>query len=315
MRILITGATGFIGGHLADHLRSVGLNQIFGIGRPVTSPIDFPFEHHSAELTDTSRVSRILQKVRPDWLFHLAGFANTARSYQQPAQCWADNLDGTRSLYDAVAESGIRPRILFVSTGLIYGDPPPDGSPFDECAELRPGSPYAASKAAADLLSYQQTRSPGLDIVRVRLFNQVGPRQSPDFAIANFAAQIAEVEAGKKKTIETGDLSAERDLTDIRDVVVAFRLLMEKGVPGEAYNAGSGRTRRIRDVLNRFIALANIAVEVREKPDPNRKADAAVTRVNAGKIAAATGWRPTLDFDETLRDILDWWRIKVRESV
>ncbi len=312
MRILITGATGFVGGHLVDHLRAVGGHNLFGLGRLGSESRVPGVEHHAAELADTPRLEEILRAIRPDWLIHLAGYANTGRSFREPGPCWADNLDGTRSLYSAIESSGSRPRILFVSTGLIYGDPLPGAPPFDERAELRPGSPYAASKAAADLLSYQQSRHPGLDIVRVRLFNQIGPRQSPDYAVANFARQIAAVEAGQLDRIETGDLSAERDLTDIRDIVVAFRMLLERGIAGEAYNAGRGRTWSMRDVLHRLVALANVRVDVVEKPDPNRKADAAVTRVDARKLVEATGWRPRFELDDTLRDILDWWRAEAR---
>jgi GDP-4-dehydro-6-deoxy-D-mannose reductase len=308
MRILITGATGFLGGHLVEHLLAVGGHELFGLGRPGSEARTPGVAHHAAELADTPRLESLLHDIRPEWLFHLAGYAHTGHSFREPNVCWADNLGGTRSLYAAIAASGLRPRVLFVSTGLIYGDPVPGALPFDERAELRPGSPYAASKAAADLLSYQQTRHPGLDIVRVRLFNQVGPRQSPDYAVANFARQIAAVEAGTLARIETGDLSAERDLTDVRDVVVAFRLLMEKGVTGEAYNAGRGQTWRMRDVLDRLVALANVRVEVVEKPDPHRKADAAVTRVDARKIVETTGWRPRHELDGTLLDILNWWR-------
>ncbi len=312
MRILITGATGFVGGHLVEHLRAVGGHELFGLSRPGSESRVPGVAHHAAELADTPRLETILRDVRPEWLVHLAGYANTGRSFREPGPCWADNLDGTRSLYAAIESSGLRPRILFVSTGLIYGDPLPGGPAFDERAELRPGSPYAASKAAADLLSYQQSRSPGLDIVRVRLFNQIGPRQSPDYAVANFARQIAEVEIGRRGRIETGDLSAERDLTDIRDVVVAFRLLLERGQKGEAYNAGRGRTWCMRDVLDRLVALAKVQVEIVETPDPNRRADAAVTRVDARKLVEATGWRPRHELDDTLRDILDWWRAEVR---
>src|SRR5439155_26912686 len=152
-----------------------------------------------------------------------AGYANTGGSFRDPDRAWSENLTATRTLYDAVSRSGLRPRILFVSTGLIYGEPDrPDGA-CDERTTLKPASPYAASKAAADIVSYQYTRSHGLDIVRVRLFNQIGPRQPADYAVANFARQIAAAEAGRQEpVIETGDLSARRDITDVRDMVASF---------------------------------------------------------------------------------------------
>src|SRR5262249_20669890 len=181
-----------------------------------------------------------------------------------------------RNFYDAVARSGLRPRVLFISSGLIYGEPDPPGDTCDERTTLKPASPYAASKAAADVLSYQYTRSPGLDIVRVRLFNQIGPRQSADFAVPNFARQIAAAEAGKQSpVVETGDLSARRDTTDVRDIVASFPLLLEKGAPGEAYNAARGESYRVQELLDRLVAQARVPIRVNQKVEPGRKADTA----------------------------------------
>jgi GDP-4-dehydro-6-deoxy-D-mannose reductase len=235
MRILITGITGFVGGHLTEALRAEGGHTVTGLSRqanwsPTWAHLDGAAELHAGDLLDGPAVERLVRDLRPEWVFHLAGYANPGRSFREPDQCWADNLAATRSLYDAIARSGVRPRILFVSTGLVYGDPDGPEQAFDESAALKPASPYAASKAAADLLSYQYTRSPGLDIVRARLFNQIGPRQPTDYAVPNFARQIAAAEAGKQPpVVETGDLSSQRDLTDVRDMAAALRLLIERG--------------------------------------------------------------------------------------
>jgi GDP-4-dehydro-6-deoxy-D-mannose reductase len=314
MNVLITGITGFVGGHLVEALRAEGGHVLVGVSRAAAWPV--PLAHldgaanlHAVELTDGGRVETILRTVRPDWVFHLAGYANTGRSFREPDQCWADNLAGTRALYDAIHRSGVRPRVLFVSTGLIYGDPDGPNRECDEQAELRPASPYAASKAAADLLSYQYTRSPGLDVVRIRLFNQIGPRQSSDYATANWARQIAAAETGRQPpVIETGDLSSGRDLTDVRDVIAAFRLLIVTGKTGEAYNAGRGRTWRMQTVLDRLVKLARVPVEIRSQAEPGRKVDTAVTRADARKLRAATGWEPRYELDQSLADILEYWR-------
>lgn len=299
MRILITGITGFVGGHLVEAL--AGSHAIAGISRKPNPDL------LTGELTDTARVEEIVRSFQPEWLIHLAGYANTGGSFKETEACWRDNLTATRSLYDAIASTEIRPRILFVSTGLIYGDPDEPGQPCDERTTLKPASPYAASKAAADLLSYQYTRNPGLDIVRIRLFNQIGPRQSPDYAVGNFARQIAAIEAGKQSPrIETGDLSAQRDITDVRDTVVAFPLLLEKGIKGEAYNAGRGETYSMQDILDRLLALSKVKVEVIQKVD--RKADTAITRADPRKLSHTTGWEPKIPLDQTLLDILNHWR-------
>jgi GDP-4-dehydro-6-deoxy-D-mannose reductase len=309
MRILITGITGFVGRHLVETLVAAGGHALAGIIRPIsrTTNPDLPADLFLGDLSDGSRIEQIVREFQPEWVFHLAGFANTGASFKRPDSCWDDNLTATRSLYDAIARSGVRPRILFSSTGLIYGDPDEPGRHCDERTTLKPASPYAASKAAADLLSYQSTRNPGLDIVRVRLFNQIGPGQSPDYAVANFARQIAAIEAGKQPPrIETGDLSAQRDLTDIRDTVAAFPLLLEKGVAGEAYNAGRGETFSMQSILDKLVAMSKVKVDVVQKAD--RKADTAVTRADATKLNRTTGWEPRIPLEQTLSDILDHWR-------
>ena len=303
MRILITGISGFVGGHLVEAL--AGSHALAGISRKPNPTI--PVELFLGELTDTARVEEIVRAFQPEWLIHLAGYANTGGSFKEPEACWRDNLAATQSLYDAVARTELRPRILFVSTGLIYGDPDEPGQPCDERTTLKPASPYAASKAAADLLSYQYTRNPGLDIVRIRLFNQIGPRQSPDYAVGNFARQIAAIEAGQQPPrIETGDLSAQRDITDVRDTVAAFPLLLEKGINGEAYNAGRGETYSMQDILDRLLALSKVKVEVDQKAE--RKTDTAITRADPRKLSHTTGWSPKIPLDQTLLDILNHWR-------
>jgi GDP-4-dehydro-6-deoxy-D-mannose reductase len=196
MRILITGITGFVGGHLTEALRAEGGHAVTGVGRQATwSPawahLAGAADLRAADLLDGPALERLVKEVRPDWVFHLAGYANNGKSFHEPDRCWADNLTGTRSLYEAIHRSGARPRVMFVSTGLVYGDPDGAEQVCDESTPLKPASPYAASKAAADLLSYQYTRHPGLDVVRVRLFNQIGPRLSADYAVPNFARQIA----------------------------------------------------------------------------------------------------------------------------
>ncbi len=313
MRILITGMTGFVGGHLVESLVKRG-DALFGFCRRGQWPANLAHlagkaELLPGELTDGSRVEAVLNHARPDWVIHLAGYANPGRSHAEADQCWTDNLGGTRSLYDAITRTNLQPRILYVSTGLIYGEPDdPDGA-CDERTTLKPATPYATSKAAADILSYQYTRNPGLDIVRIRLFNQIGPRQSADYAAANFARQIAAAEAGRQPpVIETGDLTARRDITDVRDMVAAFPLLLETGRPGEAYNAGRGETYRIQDLLDRLIAQSRVRLEVRQRSEPARKADTAVTRADSRKLCQATGWSPRIPLDRTLADILDDWR-------
>jgi len=315
MRILITGATGFVGGHLIERLRRDGENELFGLSRRAVWPdvrrhLAGQLTLHSVDLLRPFELERVLREIKPNQIYHLAGYANTGQSFLEPTKAWEGNGLATFQLYEAINRAGIRPRILFASSGLVYGNPASGGEHLCvETDELRPASPYASSKAAADLLSYQASCHPGLSVVRIRCFNQIGPGQSAGFACPDFARQIAAIEAGRQPPIlETGDLSAQRDLTDVRDMVRAFVLLMEHGVKGEAYNAGSGTTHSIRTLLDRLLAQARCRVEVRERRDSSRSSDTPISRADVRKLHAATGWTPKYSFDQTLADVLDDWR-------
>jgi GDP-4-dehydro-6-deoxy-D-mannose reductase len=309
VRILITGATGFVGGHLIEHLRAEGGHDLVGISRHPANTSTHGIRFVTAELLDRPVVETVLRDVRPNWVFHLAGYASPGRSYREPDACWADNLAATRSLYDAVGNTGLQPRILYVSSGLVYGDPAGPDDVFSETTQLRPTSPYAASKAAADLLSFQVTIKPGLDVIRVRPFNQVGPGQTPDYAVANFARQVVAIERGEQQpVIETGDLSARRDLTDVRDMVAGYRSLIEQGARGDVYNAGSGTARRIGETLTRLVELSGVRVEIRQLVDPTRAVETGVARADSAKLRAVTGWAPRYSLDQTLKDVLTYWR-------
>jgi GDP-4-dehydro-6-deoxy-D-mannose reductase len=305
MRCLITGATGFVGRHLAAALSAAG-HEAHGLAR---RPGELAIPLHTADLADAAATEAILRAVRPDWVFHLAGYASPGGSFKDPAAAWAGNLAASQGLYEAVHQSGLKPRILHISSGLVYGDLPPGVAAFTEDAPLRPASPYAVSKAAADLLAYQQTRNPGLDIVRVRPFNQLGPGQPPEYAAANFAKQIAAAERGEAPpVIVAGNLSPQRDLTDVRDMVRAYIRLIEIGQTGEVYNAGSGQVYRIRAVLHRLTKLARVPVTVDERGDPTRAGDTTAVAGDVGKLRAATGWAPEYTLDRTLADMLEEWR-------
>jgi GDP-4-dehydro-6-deoxy-D-mannose reductase len=325
MRTLITGATGFVGGHLAECLLAAG-DAVFGLARkerwpPELAHLAAHVPLHAADLLDIDRVVSVLEEVRPDRIAHLAGYADAGGSFRDPEAAWAGNLAATRNLYDAVSRTNQTPRILFVSTGQVYGpqkvsgtfsEKVPDTFLLDEAVEFRPVSPYAASKAAADLLSYQVTCHPGLAVIRVRPFNHVGPRQPPQYAAGHFARQLALIEAGlAPPRLEVGDLSARRDLTDVRDMVEAYCLLLDRGRIGEAYNAGTGVAIRMADVLDHLRAVCPVPVEVVPRADRMRPSDAGAIVADAGKLRRETGWAPRIPLEKTLADTLDSWRRSV----
>ncbi len=320
MRILVTGITGFAGGHLAEALLARGGAEVYGLGRSGRWPAEWRhLEGRAAlracDLGDRGAVRALLRQVEPEQIYHVAGYPHVGRSLREPNQAWEGNLTATRNLYEAVAGWGGRPRILAVGSGLVYGDPDTAEQAYDEGCPLRPTTPYAASKAAADLAGYQVARATGLAIVRARPFNHIGPRQSPQFAVAHFAEQIAAVEAGRQPPVlETGNLAPRRDLTDVRDMVQAYLLLMERGRPGEAYNVGTGQTYSMQEVLDRLLTLARVRVEVRRRADLVRATETPAVRADAGRLRRETGWAPRFTLEQTLADTLDYWRGRAAAS-
>ncbi len=314
MRILVTGITGFAGGALAEALLARPDMDLSGLSRggfwpALWSHLADRVPLHQADLHDPHSVEKVLRQLQPERIFHLAGYAQVGRSFQEPDAAWAGNLTVTRVLYEAVARWGGKPRILFAGSGMIYGDTSSPDEVQSELTTLRPNSPYGASKAAADLLSYQVTRHPGLDVVRARPFNHIGPGQSSEFAIPNFARQLVAIERGRQPTVlETGNLSPRRDLTDVRDMVSAYQLSIEKGRSGEAYNIASGSLHSMQSVLDRLVALTGLQVEVRQRSTLVRSTELAGVCVDTTKLRQETGWAPRYSLDETLADTLAFWR-------
>lgn len=314
MRILVTGVTGFVGVHFAESAADHPGVEVHGLSRRSQWPAGLShlaatISLHSADLLDDDSVAGVLRAVRPSHILHLAGYAQTGQSFQDPDAAWQGNLIATQALYRAVEEWGGRPRIVYVSSGQVYGKADPPGTSADENAALKPVSPYAASKAAADLLSYQVTCHPGLDVVRARPFNHCGPRQSADFAVAHFARQIAAISSGTTDpTLETGDLTACRDLTDVRDVIDAYWLLLQGGRTGEVYNIGTGTSVSMESVVRMLGDLAKTQFEIRRASRRMRPADPGVTLCDAAKLKRELNWSPRFAIQETLASLLEYWR-------
>jgi len=320
MRILITGITGFVGSHLTRLLQARQAVELVGLAREVdwSGEVDERFRRipvHSLDLCDREALRQLLERVQPQQIYHLAGFADTGGSFKDPEAAWTGNLTATRSLYETIASWGGRPRILFVGSGAVYGEPENAGCPLSETSPLRPNNPYAASKAAADLVSYQYHRTHGLEIIRTRPFNHIGPGQSARFAVPNFARQIAMIELERQAPVlHVGNLDTERDLTDVRDVVRAYELLMTKGQAGEVYNIATGVAAPVRMHLEKLLAFSRVLVRIEPDPELLRKVDTAAVRVDISRLRRTTGWSSQYALDQTLADTLSYWRRMAKDS-
>jgi GDP-4-dehydro-6-deoxy-D-mannose reductase len=300
-----------VGGHLCEQLVAEG-DQVVGISASGTWPTDLAHLGRSVrierlDLVDAGEdeLADLIRRKQAEVIYHLAAQSNPQQSVADPRGTWTLNLGGTLNLLEAVKTSGLKPRVILVSSGTCYGDPAPEFIPVREDCPLRPNNPYAASKAAADLLGIQHHLAHGTDVVIVRPFNHAGPRQSPRYVLAGLAAQVAEVEAGRKECVEVGNLEVVRDFIDVRDVVRGYRLLAARGKAGEIYNLGSGRGTKIAEALEHLRSLASRPVAVRVDPARVRPVDLPLLVADAGKLRGATGWEPSYSIEQTLADMLE----------
>jgi GDP-4-dehydro-6-deoxy-D-mannose reductase len=316
MRALITGINGFVGGYLAEHLLlSTHPWHVSGISRQQASAANHlpaGVELITADLTDADQVAGVIHAARPDVIFHLAAQANVPRSFADPVATFENNVFAQLRLFQALIQQKIDPLIVIAGSAEIYGMIQPEDLPVDEETPLRPANPYAVAKAAQDLLAYQYHISHRLRTVRLRLFNHIGPRQTEQYVAAAFAAQIARVEAGKQPPLmRVGNLAAERDFTDVRDVVRAYELAALYGEPGAAYNIGSDRAVSVRWLLDTLLTLSTHDITV--EPDPARMRPSDVPQIvsDSRRFRERTGWAPDIPLEQTLSDILVFWREQI----
>ncbi|MGH7856639.1 MAG: GDP-mannose 4,6-dehydratase [Candidatus Binatia bacterium] len=325
MRFLITGISGFAGSHLAAHLLDSG-HEVFGVARGADRDDARrlrairgrhrdrlgPQAIRACDLRDESRLRRIVREVRPDGVFHLAGIAFAPHAARDPAGAYQVNLLGSIALLDAVLAGAPKARVVFPSSGEVYGWVEPRELPITESQPLRPVSPYGVGKAAADLAAFQYFFSRGLDVVRVRPFNHTGPGQSPDFVCSELARAVAAAEAGAAEPVlRVGNLDVERDFTDVRDTVRGYLSLCDKGEAGEAYNLASGRSVRVRSILDRLRAASRVELRVETDPAKLRPKEIPRVEVSVRKVREATGWAADIPLERTLDDLLSWWRTEL----
>ncbi len=315
MRALVTGSGGFAGSHLLDYLLSNTDIEVYGTLYygidPVKSQVG-RVRFLEADLLEPEHARRVISESKPDMLFHLAGHAGVGDSWGKPWSTFESNVKMTLNLFLAIKEAGLKTRVLVVGSNEEYGSVRPEDLPQSEDTPFRPLNPYGVSKIAQDMLALQFFQSEKMDVVRVRPFNHIGPRQRPGFVVSAFAYQIARIEAGiQPPEIRVGNLTTRRDFTDVRDMVRGYWLAMTKGISGEVYNIGSGKSHPIREVLDILIDACKVKVNVVTDPDRFRPAEVQETLCDATKFRRLTGWKPKIPFRQSVLDTLDYWRRQI----
>lgn len=313
LRALVTGMLGFCGRHLCSHLAEQGY-EVFGIdtgtGAPVASATLF-----AGDIRDPAFLQQVLQCSRPSHLFHLAALTAPQADWEQ---LFDVNVRGTLRLLEAVHLNGQNPALVVTGSSAAYGRVAEEELPISESQPFRPMSMYAVSKIAQEMLAHTYYVRYGLRVVRARAFNLTGPGESPSFVTSAFARQIAEIEAGKRppsQGVHVGNLSAVRDLTDVRDAVRAYRLIAERGQAGIVYNVCSERGTPIREVLDRLLAQSQIpGIVVQVDPSRLQAADVPIQVGDAALLRRTAGWSPAISLQQTLRDVLDYWRKQLEEQ-
>ncbi len=312
MSALITGGAGFAGSHLAEYLQAQGQEVVVlaAENEDLKNLENLPRlpSVERGDLRDAARLRELVSRLRPERVYHLAALSSPSESLHNPAITYDVNFNGTLHLLQVCRELGTACRFLCVSSSEVYGHAKEAELPFRESTPLRPVTPYAGSKAAAEMLAYQFSRSYGLPVVRVRPFNHTGPRQSPIFVCSDFARQIAEINLGlRPPSMTVGNIKVSRDFSDVRDIVRGYYLLLEKGTAGEVYQLGSGRATPLEEVLDILLELCCKHVDVTTDPSRLRASETLSLWGDISKTEQSVGWKPQYSLEVTLQDLVEYW--------
>ncbi|MBM3313583.1 GDP-mannose 4,6-dehydratase [candidate division WOR-3 bacterium] len=317
MKCLITGITGFAGSHLADYLLSRGDCEVHGTMRwrsrteNITHLAD-RITTHICDMRDAAAMYELMRDLRPERIYHLAAQSYVPMSWTAPTETMTTNVIGQTNILEAIRAVGCSTRVQIAGSSEEYGLVRPEETPIRETNPLRPLSPYAVSKVAQDLMGYQYHQSYGMHIIRTRGFNHTGPRRGEVFVTSNFARQIVRIEKGlQSPVIQVGNLNAVRDFSDVRDTVVGYYLALEKGKPGDVFNVALGKGYRIQEVLDILLSFSTVKIETRQDPKRLRPSDVELLVGDATKLRTETGWEPKYRFEQTMKDLLDYWRARI----
>lgn len=314
-KALIIGAAGFVGSYLAKSLKEDYGMEVAATKLPFEKLDGIDAEVYDLNILNKEEIVELLMSVRPDYILHLAAQSSVSVSWKNPGLTVDVNIKGSINVMDAVRELYFKPRVLLIGSGEEYGHIKPDETPIKEDNHLRPGNIYAATKACQNMIANIYAKAYDMELMMVRAFNHIGPSQAPIFVVADFCKQVAEIEAGLREPVMyVGNLGAKRDFTDVRDVVRAYGILVQKGQAGETYNIGSGHAITIQEILDKIISFSTAKVEVKVDPNKLRPVDVPIIEADISKINELTGWKPEISLDQTIQETLEYWRNKVKEA-
>jgi len=309
MKALIIGGAGFVGNYLIEHCKRDWQWSVHVTKMPNETIANPDVSIHDLDILEKKEITALLRTVRPDYIFHLAAQSSVAVSWKNPALTVDVNVKGSINVLEAIRELDYSPRILLIGSGEEYGHILPGETPISERNTPRPGNIYAATKACQNMIGAIYAKAYQMPIMMVRAFNHIGPNQSPLFVVADFCRQVAEIEAEMRSpVIHVGNLAAKRDFTDVRDVVRAYALLIQKGQPGETYNVGSSHAVSIEEVLTQILSLSARQIQVSVDPDRLRPVDIPIIEADITKLQEVTNWTPAIPLQQTLEETLNYWR-------
>lgn len=309
MKALIIGGAGFVGSYLINHLYHDCKWKV-----AVTKLENEIIEEHyvtkyNLDILNKEAIHQVLKEVRPDYIFHLAAQSSVALSWKNPALTIDVNIKGSINVLDAIRELDYNPRILLIGSGEEYGHILPEETPITESNHTRPGNIYAATKTCQNMLGKIYSDAYQMDIIMVRAFNHIGPKQSPIFVVADFCKQVAEIEKGlREPVIKVGNLRAKRDFTDVRDVVRAYSLLIQKGTAGETYNVGNGEAIKIEELLQKILSFSTANIKIETDLTKLRPIDVPIIEADISKLQDCTGWKRKISLEQTIMETLNYWR-------
>ena len=309
MKALVVGGGGFVGPYLVKHLKEEQGMEVY-VTKTEKETLDMDCSGiYNLDILELSQVAELLNKIRPDYVFHLAAQSSVAYSWKNPGLTIDVNIKGCVNLLDGIRQLDYKPRVLLIGSGEEYGHIKDGECPIVEDNVLRPGNIYAATKSCQNMLGKIYSDAYDMDVMMVRAFNHIGPNQTPVFVVADFCKQVADIENGQAEpVIYVGNLSARRDFTDVRDVVRAYAMLVKDGKRGETYNVGRGHAVAIQEILERIVALSDKDIEVRVDESKLRPVDVPIIEPDITKIRETVGWEPEIELETTLKETLEYWR-------